>query len=179
MTSGKEREYAEALFLLTEEESLSDTVLEELSEISALLTENSDYIKLLDTPSVPKEERMSLIDEAFSGVSEYVVNLMKILAERHLAYIFPRTAKEYKALYNTSRGIEEVEAVTAAPMDKEQIEKLKSALEKKTAKTVIIKNTVDGSVLGGMKLRYMGKQLDGTIRSRLDAFERSLKNTVI
>ena len=48
-----------------------------------------------------------------------------------------------------------------------------------TGKTIIIKNTVDKSILGGIKLRYLGKELDGTRKARLNAIEKSLKNTII
>jgi len=48
-----------------------------------------------------------------------------------------------------------------------------------TGKKIIIKNTVTPEILGGVKLRYSGKQLDGSVKTRLDKFEQSLKNTVI
>jgi F-type H+-transporting ATPase subunit delta len=56
---------------------------------------------------------------------------------------------------------------------------MKEKLAKMTGKTIIIKNTVDKSILGGVKLRYSGIQLDGSVKTRLDTFEKSLKNTVI
>ena len=45
-----------------------------------------------------------------------------------------------------------------------------------TGKKIILKNTVKPEILGGVMLRYSGIQLDGSVKSRLDAFERSLKN---
>ena len=47
------------------------------------------------------------------------------------------------------------------------------------SKTIILTNTVDPSILGGVKLRYLGVQLDGSVKTRLDKFEDALKNTVI
>ena len=44
---------------------------------------------------------------------------------------------------------------------------------------IIVKNTVSPEILGGVKLRYSGIQLDGSVKTRLDKFEASLKNTVI
>ena len=48
-----------------------------------------------------------------------------------------------------------------------------------TGKQVVLVNQVDPSVLGGIAVRYSGKQLDGTLRRRLDELEAGLKNTVI
>ena len=52
-------------------------------------------------------------------------------------------------------------------------------LEEITGKTIIIKNTVDAAILGGMKLRYLGQQIDGSIKTKLDKFDKSLKDLVI
>ena len=45
-----------------------------------------------------------------------------------------------------------------------------------TGKKIILTNTVKPEILGGVMLRYSGIQLDGSVKSRLDAFSRSLKN---
>ena len=57
--------------------------------------------------------------------------------------------------------------------------RLKARLEGMTGKQIIISYTLDPSLLGGMKLRYMGLQLDGTVKSKLDSFARSLSELVI
>ena len=174
-----QNEYAKALFLLSEENGNSDAMLSDVELTSRILCENPDYVKLLDTPAVSKEEKLVLIDEAFASVIPNLKNLLKILSEKHLVFSFREIAKSFNSLYNESRGIEYVEAVTAVPMNDKQIEKMKEKLAKMTGKTIIIKNTVDKTILGGVKLRYEGIQLDGSVKTRLDLFEKSLKNTVI
>ena len=76
-------------------------------------------------------------------------------------------------------GICPAEAVSALPLTEEQLGAIKARLEDTTGKTIVLKNTVDPSVLGGIKLRYMGIQLDGTLRARLNAIENGLKNTIL
>lgn len=177
MTGGSE--YGKALFLLAEEEKTTDKILCDLNVAKEVFKNESQYIKLLDTPAIVKSEKLGLIGDAFSSLDENVVNLIKILCEKHSVFAFSDVVKTYTELYNESRGIENVEAVTAVPMSVEQLEKMKTKLEKMTGKTIIIKNTVSPEILGGVKLRYSGIQLDGSVRTRLDAFEESLKNIVI
>ena len=172
-------EYGKALFMLTEESGTSDAVLCDLSAAYEIFKQNPDYIKLLDTPAIAKSEKLVLADEAFSALDENLKNLIKILCERHSVYTFFDVYNTYLALYNESRGIEKVEAVTVIPMTAEQISKMASKLSSMTGKKIIIKNTVTPEILGGVKLRYSGKQLDGSVKTRLDKFEASLKNTVI
>jgi F-type H+-transporting ATPase subunit delta len=64
-------------------------------------------------------------------------------------------------------------------MTESQIEALKAKLIAETGKKIIIKNTVDPTILGGVKLRYSGKQIDGSVKTRLDAFSESLKNIIV
>ena len=172
-------EYGRALFLLTEETGCTEKIKEECEALSDLLSREGDYLKLLDTPSLSKEEKLGLLDKAFSGVSEYLLNTLKILCERHCAFLAPKVLSAYVAEYEKARGIERVEAVSVAPLTAEQTARLKEKLEKITGKQIIIKNTCDPSILGGMKLRYMGIQLDGSVKTRLDAFEKSLRSVIV
>lgn len=173
------KEYASAIFALGEEEALTELVSADMAAAAEVFKANADYIKLLDTPALAVSEKLSLIDRAFSTLCEYVQNLIKMLCEKHCVRDFCAIAREYGALYDESRGIERVEAVTAIAMSERQLTALKVRLEELTGKSIIIKNTVDGSILGGVKLRYMGRQLDSSIKTRLDRLEDSLKKVII
>ncbi len=172
-------EYGRALFMLASEEDVLDIIKNDALTVKTVLEGNPEYKNLLDTPAIPKEEKLSLADKAFGGLHYSVCNLVKILSERHSVHVFAEVYRTYLALYNEYMGIEEVEAVTAVPMSERQLEELKARLTKETGKTIIIKNTVDPSILGGVKLRYCGKQVDGSVRTRLDAFGESLKNIIV
>ena len=177
MTDAKE--YGLALFALAEESGRVEAILGDLKTICGVFRDTPEYKKLLDTPAIPKNERLALVNEAFTSVDEYALNTLKILCERRSARLFESVAEAFEAEYDRVRGIERVTAVTAVAMSDGQIAALTSKLEKITGKTVIVKNTVDPSILGGVKLRYMGIQLDGSIKTRLDSFSESLSNTVI
>ncbi len=172
-------EYGNALFLLSEEEGRTEDTLKGILTADKAFSENPEWVKILDTPALPKAERLALIDEAFGALDENLKNLIKLLCERRSVYTFPEIKKTFSALYDEARGILHVEAVSSIPMNKAQISKMKDKLAASTGKTVIINNTVDPSILGGIKLRYSGIQIDGSVKSRLDAFEKILKNTVI
>ena len=171
--------YSEALFSLSEEMGISDEVLADLNVTAEILKGYPEYVKLLDTPAVSVPEKLSLIDEAFATVTTTVKNVLKILAEKHSVHVFFDVAKEFSARYNEARGICTAEIISAVELTDAQTQKLKEKLENMTGKTIVIKNTIDKNTLGGIKLRYLGKELDGTLRARLSAIEKSLKNTII
>lgn len=173
------KEYASALLMLCKEEGKTATVASELETLKAVLLENPEYTRLLDTPAMKKEERLALAEAAFGGFSKYLLNVILILAEKHIASGLPRLCDEFERLYDEERGILRAEAISAVAMSEEQINRLAAKLGERTGKTVLIKNTVDPGMLGGVKLRYGGTQLDGTVRASLDRFERALRESVI
>lgn len=173
------REYGRALFLLTEELGTTERVREEASCLSELLNSNPEYEKLLDTPALSPDERLSLIDGAFSSFDTNLINLLKILTKRRMAHAIVRILKCFDEEYMESRGIVRAEVISAVMLTDEQRERMTEKLRKITGKEVIIENKVDPTILGGIKLRYAGIQRDGSIKTRLDSFARSLGETVI
>ena len=171
--------YAQALFSLAEEENVMDKVFSDLCVVSAVLKESPEYAKIIDTPALPKEERLGLIDKAFGGLNEYVVNVLKMLCDGHNAYAFSRLFSEFTKLYNDKLGIVEVEAVSAVALTEGETERLKKALFTKLGKQVSIRNTVDKGILGGLILRYDSLQLDGSVKAGLEKIERGLKDAAV
>ena len=112
--------YGKALFLVSEEDGSTEKVMNDIKVARAVFSKNPDYAKLLNTPALPKSERVYLVDKAFSSLDLSLVNLIKILTEKRLANEFCAIADAYLALYDESRGIERVEAVTAVPLTPEQ-----------------------------------------------------------
>ena len=178
VTSGM-KAYGEALFSLTEERHETDAVLRDVETLKAVIKGSPEYLKLLDSPALSREERIGLIDKSLSSLNKNLVNTIKLLAEKRLAHALPKMLDHYVRAYEISRGIEHVEVVSAVPLTDMQKAKLKAKLEGITKKQIIISYTHDPSLLGGMKLRYMGIQLDGSVKSKLDGFAKSLTELVI
>ena len=172
-------EYAKALFELTEELGTTEGVRSDVIAARAVFSENPEYARLLDTPALKKEDRIAMIDAAFSSLDEMLVNLIKLVTEARAAYAIDKLFSAYLERYDLSRGIERVSAITAIAMDEGQLATMREKLEKMTGKTVVIENTVDPGVLGGVRLRYMGRQLDGSLESRLASFENKLRELVL
>lgn len=172
--------YGSALYGLARDEGVSQQILEQLSQVSRLFEENPDYVRLLREPSIPKEERCSLLDQGFRGqVHPYCLNFLKILCERGYVARLTECCGVYRRLYQEDNGILEVQAVTAAPMDAALEQRLRQKLEALTGKTIILDCRTDPGVIGGVRLEMAGRELDGTLRRRLDDLQTSLKQTVV
>jgi len=172
--------YAQALYDLAREEGLSVQILNELKVLGEVFSQNPDYMRLLSTPNLSKDERCQILDEGFSGrVQPYVLNFLKILTEKGYMRHFGDCCEAYRQLYNEENGILPVKAVTAVALTPEQAEKLTAKLNGITGKNVELNNVVDPGCIGGVMLDYDGKRVDDTVRHRLDSVRSLLKNTML
>ena len=172
--------YGQALYDLARDESLSDIILEELKLLKEIFDQNGEYVRLLSVPNLSKEERCSLLDEAFSGkVQPYVLNFLKILTEKGYISRFADCMNAYRDLYNEDNGILPVKAVSAVTLTEDQTQRLAAKLGSLTGKTIELTNVVDPECLGGIRLDYDGTRMDDTVQHRLDSIRKLLKNTVL
>ena len=172
--------YGQALYDLAKEENLGKTILEELDVLKGVFAETPQYSKLLSTPDIPKQERCGILDQAFRGkVHPYVLNFLKILTEKGYIRQFPECCDAYRGFYNEDNGILVVKAVSAIALSDGQKQKLTAKLEATTGKKIDLQCSIDPAALGGLRLNYDGKQVDGTVKNRMDAIGKLLKNTVL
>ena len=172
--------YGLSLYQLAKEESLAKSIGEELAVLQEAFRAEPDFIRLLSSPNLSKAERCQILDQSFrSKVHPYVLNFMKILTEKGYMRYFSDCAAAFRDAYNLDHGILPVKAVTAVPMTEDQIARLTEKLGKLTGKTIDLSCRIDPAVLGGVRLDYDGKRVDGTVQGRLDAVDKLLKNTVL
>ena len=172
--------YGEALYTLALEESITKQLLEELNVLNSAFRENPDFIRLLSSPNLSKQERCTVLDDSFRGkVHPYVLNFLKILTEKGYMKHFDHCCAAFEDHYNLDNGILPVTAITAVALTAAQAAKLSGKLSRTTGKQIKLQNLVDPAVLGGVRLDYDGKRLDDTVSHRLDAIRGLLKYTVL
>ncbi len=172
--------YGQSLYDLALSENLTDVILEQMEAVGAILKENPDYVTLLSEPSVPKKERLGLVDEAFDGqLHEYTLSFIKILIERGILREFHACYRRFKNSYNKDHGIAEATVTSAIKLDDSQLSALKSKLEKISGKKIILSEKTDASVLGGVRVEIEGKLYDGTVQGRLGELRKKVDETVL
>lgn len=172
--------YAQALYSLAKEEEATSRILQELKALDAAFTQEPDFLRLLTTPNLSKDERVKIVDCSFrEKVHPYVLNYLKLLAQKGHTGSFKSCVKSYREQYNADNGIISVRAVSAVPLTDAQREKLVNKLEAVTGKKAELELRVDPDCIGGIRLDYDGKRVDGTVKNRLDSIREMLCNTVL
>ena len=172
--------YGGSLYDLAAEEKLTDEMLEEMAAVRKIVRENPDYLTLLSEPSIPKTERVSLVDQAFKGqVQPYLLNFLKLLCENGMLREFADCCREFKARYNEDHNIAEAVVTSALALTKEQAEALKDRLEKMSNKTIVLTQKIDRQVIGGLRVELEGVQLDGTAQGRLSSLQKKVMEIIV
>ena len=172
--------YGQSLYLLAKEENQEETILQEIKVLANCFDQQPEYLKLLSSHDLPKQERLDILDRDFGGkVHAYVLNFLKLLTEKGYIRQFSDCCKAYIKEYNDDKGILAVKAVSAMALTDAQRAKLASKLTAMTGKQVDLTCKVDAAVLGGVRLQFDGQQVDGTVQNRLQEMEKMLKNTVL
>ena len=173
-------QYGRALYELAKEEGILEEVLSQLKVLDDVFTADPQLVTLLNAPSVPKAERCHIVDDSFRGkLHPYVLNFLKSLTEKGYMRHLSGCCKVFRRSYNEDKGIVPVTAVTAAPLSDALRSKLTEKLSSVTGKTIDLTCKVDSACLGGVRLDFDGKQVDGTVRRRLEDVRNILKNTVL
>ena len=162
-------EYARALYSLAEDESIQEEIYPQVMEAERLLEAEPVFLKILGAPNIAREERCGMIDKCFGrAVHPYLANTMKLMTEKGYAFMLPECFRAYDKLYQDGHGIITVKAYTAVALTAVQAEKLVRKLQTMTGKQIRLENIIRPECLGGVRLDMDGRQIDDTVRHRLD-----------
>ncbi len=172
--------YGRSLYDLARDEGISGEILKEMDVLQGIFKENPDYIRLLSEPSIPKKERLGLLDEAFGNdINAYLLNYLKLLTEKGFLREFNSSLKTFRSIYNKDNGIAEAVVVSPMGLKEEEKARLKEKLQSITGKSIILTEKTDPEVLGGVRVTVDGKLFDGTVRGRLNELKRRVDETVL
>jgi len=172
--------YGQALYDLARSEALDGQILSEITVLNESFQQEAGFLRLLQSPSLSKQERCAIVDDSFRGkLHSYVLSFLKILTEKGYARHFPDCVAAYRKCYNLDHNILPVTAVTAVALTQEQSRKLSDKLSTLTGKTIELHNRVDPGILGGVRLDYDGKRLDDSVLHRLESVRTMLRSTVL
>lgn len=169
------REYGDGLYALCAEEHIEEDVLGQLQELKACFRQDQDFLRLLGNMSLPKMERVDIIDKTLRGqVHPYVLNFLKLLCERGALSDFEGCEAAFREDHNRDHGIIEAVATTALPLTDAQRQQLEARLTAMTGKQIHLKEQLDPAVTGGVLLEMNGQRYDGTVKHRLESIRQAM-----
>lgn len=168
------RRYAEAIFDIAKKQNTVDRTLEDMREIARLFSHRK-LLYLLNEPKIPMQRKESAIRQALeSKVLPTSLNLALLVVQRELVEAMPNLARELEQLVLNYKNEAVAQVTTAMPMDQQQQNKVRQALERRTGKTILMQTKVSPDILGGVVARVGDQVIDASVRHRLAALRRQL-----
>jgi F-type H+-transporting ATPase subunit delta len=170
------KRYADALFQLASEKSNVNDLLEELQVVKQVFAENKELLAFLAHPRVTNEKKRNFLDEVFAGVSNDVLNTLKILVERHRVGMTTDVVDAFEVLVNDASGVAQGKVFSVRKLSDAEKADLELSFAKRLNKSVVkLENVVDPSLVGGVKIRMGNTIYDGTISGKLRRIEQNIK----
>lgn len=168
--------YAGALYAEAKESGTLDAVVADLEKLDELLRDSKDFSVLVNTPALMAEEKLAVIEALgkSSGMNRLVYTFLVVLTKKRRLSILPGVIQAIRKRLLGERNEVEAEVSYAAPVTDKIRDGLKAQLAKITGKTVLLKETVDPSLLGGLRVVIGSTLYDASIRGKLDALKTQL-----
>jgi F-type H+-transporting ATPase subunit delta len=146
--------------------------------LDVLTGSDSDVRSFFTLPQLRRDEKRRIINLAFAGkVGRPVLGLLNILVEKRREALFDEIVVQFDTLLDRQQGRLQVLVTSARPLDDSIAAALRSAIEQRTSKTVVLQERVDPAVIGGLKVNVGDRVIDGTVRRTLQDMRRALAAT--
>ena len=170
------REYAEALFELSAQENCLKETQDGLVTVVSALRQTPAYADLLSSPAIGKEERLAALNETFGeAVPRVLLGVLQMMVSRGHVRQLESMAREYRELAMEASGESMAEVTSAVPLKEAEAVALRTRLEKKFNRRVILRCRVDPSLIGGIRVEIDGRVIDGSIRNKLQEIKEVMK----
>lgn len=169
------RRYAKAIMAIGIDTKKFEIFGKELQKFAALL-ENKELRDVLDNPSIAMSRRKAIVEALIKRLhpSPTVRNFLLLLMDRNRLVGLPGICREYQALADKHAGRMRASVTSAQRLDLAMVSQLKNALEKKTGKKIILEQTTDPELIGGLVTQLGSIVFDGSIRTSLEQMRQSL-----
>jgi len=176
-TTGVAGRYAGALFGLAREADALETVEGEMKALAAMIDESHDLQSFLKSPVLGRAEQTAAVGAIAekAGFSVLTTNFLKLVAANRRLFALEGMIRAFAARAAAHRGEIGAEAISAAPMNDEQIKALRLEIESSVGKAVNLETRVDPDLLGGLVVKIGSKMIDSSLRTKLNRLRTRMK----
>ena len=175
--SGVAERYAGSLFELARDEKSIARVEADLDSFQSMLDSSADLRRLVGSPVFSSEEQERAIAAIVTkaGIKGLAGNFLRVVAANRRLFAVPGMIRAFRRIAAEARGETSADVTSAHALTGAQQKELEAALKSVAGKTVSLAVTVDPSLLGGMVVRIGSRQIDTSLKTKLNSLKLALK----
>lgn len=169
--------YAKALFELARDEKKLDAVSASLATLRQAIAESADFRRLTSSPLVSRDEAVKAVAATADvlKLDPTAANFLGVLATNRRLGELGAIIRAFGQLVAAHRGETTAEVTSAHPLTDAQVDDLKVKLKSQLGRDVSVDLTVDPAILGGLIVKVGSRQIDGSIRTKLNTLATAMK----
>jgi F-type H+-transporting ATPase subunit delta len=171
------RRYAKALILIGKEDGHAERYRKELNGVVRMLAEQKQLADTIANPLYNAGERRQVLQVVVKKLklSKVMNSFLMLLFEKGRIGFIASINEFYQLLADEIKGVAQASLVSATELTAETIEKIRSALSRKTGREVVLAVKHDPGLIGGVITRIGDLVLDGSVKTQLLNMRESLK----
>ena len=161
------KRFAQAAFDIAVKEGNLDSWITDMNLVKDLLGEEG-LTEFFNSPRLPFIKKLELLDSLIDGkVSRSSRNMVALLINRNGVETLEIIVEEFKSLIDAKNNVARGQIISAIPLNDNQLSEIKDALQGHICNELILTNTVDKSIIGGMVARIGDKLIDASLRYKI------------
>ncbi len=172
--------YATALLELANERGNSSAVIESCMGVLSVLRENPALQQQLDSPQISRTQAKDILTACFGDKIEGdVLTFLKLLVDRDRVADAIDILEAIIEAADKAAGIVNVYVCSAQPLDAIVSQQVSRSLGSIFGEGIVMHNSVDPDMLGGLTVRVGGYLIDGSVRRHLTEMKKHILETPI
>lgn len=168
--------YAKSLFDVAEADNGIEQIQQNMLDFEETCSSNEELVQALKSPIVSVQQKQGLLSKVFASYQKEVISFFELVASKNRAGYLPQIAAQFKALYNQSKQIIEVDVQSAQALTETEKKDVISFLEKETgAKEIKLTEQINPELLGGLVIKYGDSLIDSSVLSQIKNLKKELQ----
>lgn len=171
------RRYAKALLLIGKEDGNAEKYRAELGSFSGLMAREKQLEQTICNPLYDAAGRRNVLKAVIEKLelSDIMKTFLLLLFDKGRIGFINNINEFYQKFADELKGIARASLISATELPVETIEKIRSALSKRTGKDIQLEIKQDPSLIGGIITKIGDLVLDGSVKTQLMSMRESLK----
>jgi len=171
------KRYCEAFTDFTKSTIGLERCVEEVKSLKNIITNNREFMELLLSPAITKNEKFKFIDQVLGGnFSQELILFLKLIVEKNRTVWLVNMLDYIRVNYSHGEAVDVV-LRSANLLDLETIRKIQEKLQNKLQKKLHFYLELDPSLLAGVAVVIGNTVIDGSLKRRIDELKEKTRYT--
>ena len=168
--------YAKALFLAAREREMLPRVRYDMELLLEVSTRMPDFMQLLESPVVDSATKFRAFHALFSGrVNNLSLDFLKLITTNKREEYLSGMCRHFIHLYKKEMGIMQAKIGTATRLRDKAREEIIKMIRQAFDAEIELQEEVNMDLIGGFVLRVEDKQLDASVKGKLNTIKKELQ----